>query len=183
MIDNNSLSFSQAIQATQSLMEKINIQELDEVKIENEVSSIVSTKNGGRGFFVAYLTSDFSLPDKPSVGIIQGLKSSSEIVSRLLVKNLAMSSAMTITHSRNNDITNVRGSQKVYRRTSNMIQQINLDSVKRELKKLETAIATGNGDYNYFLERWGYDVEQKAAIQRAIADTLYFGTENNDPQL
>lgn len=172
MTDNKSLSFSQAIQATQTLMEKINFQELNEVSIKKEVSSIVSTKNGGRGFFVAYLTSDLSLPDKPSKGIIQGLKSSSEIVSRLLVKNLAMSSAMTIAHSRNNDISNVRGSQRVYRRTSNIIQQINLDLVKEELKKLETAIATGNGDYNYFLERWEYDAEQQAAIQRAIADTL-----------
>ena len=172
MTDNKSLSFSQAIQATQTLMEKINFRELNEVSIKKEVSSIVSTKNGGRGFFVAYLTSDLSLPDKPSKGIIQGLKSSSEIVSRLLVKNLAMSSAMTIAHSRNNDISNVRGSQRVYRRTSNIIQQINLDLVKEELKKLETAIATGNGDYNYFLERWEYDAEQQAAIQRAIADTL-----------
>ena len=172
MTDNKSLSFSQAIQATQTLMEKINFQELNEVSIKKEVSSIVSTKNGGRGFFVAYLTSDLSLPDKPSKGIIQGLKSSSEIVSRLLVKNLAMSSAMTITHSRNDDISNVRGSQRVYRRTSNIIQQIALDLVKEELEKLETAIATGNGEYNCFLERWGYDAEQKAAIQRAIADTL-----------
>lgn len=174
MNDNKSLSFSQAIQATQSLMDKINLQKLNEVDIEKEVASIVSTKNGGRGFFVAYLTSNLSLPDKPSPGIIQGLKlkSSEKIVSDLLVKNLAMSSAMTVTHTRNNDVDNIQGSQRVYRRTSNIIQQINLDSIKEELKKLEATIADEDGEYNDFLERWGYDVQQQQAIKRAIADTL-----------
>lgn len=174
MTDNKSLSFSQAIQATQSLMDKINLQKLDEADIEKEVSSIVSTKNGGRGFFVAYLTSNLSLPDKPSPGIIQGLKSSEKIVSDLLVKNLAMSSAMTVTHTRNNDVDNIQGSQRVYRRTSNIIQQININSVKEKLKKLEVTINNGNGDYNDFLERWGYDVQQQEAIKRAIADTLFW---------
>ena len=172
MTGNKSLSFSQAIQATQSLMNKIDLQKLDEADIEKEVSFIVSTKNGGRGFFVAYLTSDLSLPDKPSQGIIDGLKSSEKIVSDLLVKNLAMSSAMTITHTRNNDISNVQGSQRVYRRTCNIIQQINLNLIKKELKKLEATITNEDGDYKNFLERWGYDAQQQQAIKRAIADTL-----------
>lgn len=172
MTINKSLSFSQAIQATQSLMDKINVQKLDEADIEKEVSSIVSTKNGGRGFFVAYLTSDLSLPDKPSQGIINGLKSSEKIVSHLLVKNLAMSSAMTVTHTQNNDVSNVQGSQRVYRRTSNIIQQINLDLIKEKLKKLEATITNGDGEYKDFLERWEYNVQQQQAIKRAIADIL-----------
>ena len=172
MTDQPPLSFSQAIRATQSLMERINVKELDEINIEKKVASIVSTKNGGRGFFVAYLTSELALSDKPSEGIIKGLQSSVEIVGLLLVKNLAMSSAMTITHSRNNDISNVQGSQKVYRRTRDIIQQIKIDSIKQELEKLKATIATGEGEYTSFLERWGYDSEQQQAIQQAIANTL-----------
>ncbi|MCC0177720.1 hypothetical protein I4641_12090 [Waterburya agarophytonicola K14] len=172
MTINKSLSFPQAIEATQSLMNKINAGKLDETNIEKEVSSIVSTKNGGRGFFVTYLTSDMLLADRPSLGTINGLKSSIEIVSELLVKNLAMSSAMAIAHARNGDLDNVRGSQKVYRRTSNLIQQIKLDQIDQELEKLKTTISTGKGYYDDFIERWGYDVEQQEAIQKAIVDTL-----------
>ncbi|MGD1921363.1 MAG: hypothetical protein ACFCAD_22205 [Pleurocapsa sp.] len=172
MTSKESLSFSQAIQATQSLIEKMNSQQLQETDIEQEISNIVNTKNGGRGFFVAYLTSELSLPDNPSKGIINGLKSSVDVVSELLVKNLAMSSAMTVTHSRNKDISNVRGSQKVCRRTTNLIQKIELDSIKQELEKLRNTIINKDGEYNDFLERWEYDVEQKKAIQEAITNIL-----------
>lgn len=167
-----SLSFSKAIKATQLLMDKMTTKELSETEIEQKISSIVSTKNGARGFFVPYLTSDLALADNPSVGVINGLKSSIEVVCELLIKNLAMSSAMAITHSRNNDLNNVDGSKRVCRRTSNLIQQIKLELVKEELQQLKTTIDTGYGDYQDFLERWDYDAEQKQAIQIAIANTL-----------
>lgn len=169
MTVNQNISFPQAIEATQALMEKIAVGQLDETIIEQEVSAIVSSKNGGRGFFVAYLTSEMPLADKPSVGIINGLKSSTAVVVELLVKNLAMSSAMTVAHSRNQDPDNVRGSQTVCRRTSNLIQQIQLDSIAEELNKLKTTVSTGEGEYKDFIKRWGYDAEQKQAIETTIA--------------
>lgn len=172
MVNHQSLSFPQAIQATQTLIERIDTKEIDETDIEQEVGNIVNTKNGGRGFFVAYLTSDLSLADEPSPGIINGLKSSDEVVSELLVKNLAMSSAMAIAHGRNQDLDNVAGSQKVARRTSNLIQKLRLDSVVAELNKLQTSITDGQGEYQDFLERWEYDDEQQQAIQQAIAQVL-----------
>ncbi|MEM8830482.1 MAG: hypothetical protein AAGE96_14150 [Cyanobacteria bacterium P01_G01_bin.19] len=172
MTTNKSLSFSQAIQATQSLMNKIESQHLGEADIEQEVSAITKTKNGGRGFFVAYLTSDLALPDRPSEGIVKGLKSSEKVISELLVKNLAMSSAMSVTHNRNNDLKNVEGSQRVCRRTKNLIQQIKLNSVEQELNKLQETITQKSEAYNDFLERWGYDREQQEAIETAISDTL-----------
>ena len=67
-----SISFPGAIALTQSLMQQILANELSEIEIERQVSSILKTKNGGRGFFVSYLTSDLSLADNPSEGIIQG---------------------------------------------------------------------------------------------------------------
>ncbi|MDJ0568851.1 MAG: hypothetical protein QNJ53_07355 [Pleurocapsa sp. MO_192.B19] len=167
-----SLSFSQAIQATQLLMNEMTTNQLSEAEIEQAISSIISTKNGGRGFFVSYLTSDMCLADNPSVGVINGLKSSIEIISELLTKNLAMSSAMIITHTRNNEPNNVEGSQKVYRRTTNLIQQIKSQLVKQELQKLRKAINTRQGHYQNFLERWNYDAEQQQAIQKAINNTL-----------
>jgi hypothetical protein len=167
-----SLSFSQAIALTQSLMSKINLHKLSEIEIAKEVSSIVSSKDGARGFFVAYLTSKMSLADYPSVGVINGLKSATTIISELLIKNLAMSSAMVITHSRNHDPNNLEGSQTVYRRTSNLIQKLQLQSLTEELQKLKTTIINGQGDYQDFLATWNYDTEQQQAIQKAISNTL-----------
>ena len=162
-------SFSQAIAVTQSLIAQINQNKLSEAEIQQVVSSILSTKNGGRGFFVSYLTSDMPLADNPSQGIIEGLKSSIEVSSKLLVKNLAMSSAMIITHGRNNDTDNIKGSRKVYQRTSNLIQMINSKSIKDELLKLQVTIENKDGEYQDFLERWNYDAEQKGVILEAIS--------------
>lgn len=168
----SSLSFPEAIATTQSLMTKMTGNKLNEAEIEQVVASIVSTNSGGRGFFVSYLTSDISLADHPSVGVINGLKTAPELVSKLLVKNLAMSSAMAVTHRRNNDEKNVKGSDRVYRRTVNLMQQVKLDLVTAELQKLQTTITTGEGDYTDFLERWDYDDEQQEVIQKAISDSL-----------
>lgn len=167
-----SLSFSQAIALTQSLMEQIEAGRLDETEIKRQVVSILKDKNGGRGFFVSYLTSDMTLADNPSQGTLDGLKFSIELVSELLVKNLAMSSAMIVTHNRNHDSDNAEGSLQVNRRTKNLFKQLNCPENKEQLLQLQRAIQTGNGEYQNFLQRWNYDAEQKKAIEEAIADVL-----------
>lgn len=164
------LSFRDAIAATQALMVKMANHELNEAEIEREIAAIVSTKNGGRGFFVSYLTSDMSLADAPSLGVIEGLKTAPEVVGELLVKNLAMSSAMAVTHRRNHDRENAAASQRVARRTNNLINRVDLDSIAEELKQLQITIDTGNGSYTDFLNRWGYDAEQQEVIRQAIAE-------------
>jgi hypothetical protein len=167
-----SISFSEAIAATQSLMNQINSHKLREVEVQQRVSSMLSSKNGGRGFFVAYLTSNMSLADNPCRGVLNGLKSAAEMSSELLVKNLAMSSAMVITHRHNNDSENVAGSEKVCRRTSNLIQQLNLQLIQKKLREMQNTIKNGSGKYQDFIERWDYSSEQKKAIQDAISKLL-----------
>ena len=164
----SSLSFQDAMVATQSLMAQIVNNELSEAEIEQAIAPIVSTKSGARGFFVPYLTSDLTLADNPSVGVVNALKTAPEVVSELLVKNLAMSSAMAVTHHRNNDESNAQESERVTRRTANLIRLVNLDLVTEGLHKLQTTIATGEGEYQDFLNRWQYDREQQEVIQQAI---------------
>ena len=171
-MEDRSLSFPQAISSTQNLMEQIANNQINEAEIEQQITSIIRDKKGGRGFFVSYLTSKLALADNPSQGVINALQSSSDIVDELLVKNLAMSSAMIISHDRNQDPENVAGSQKVYQRTNNLIQRIQSKSLEDELQKLKTTIEEGSGDYQGFLERWAYDLEQKQAIKNAAAGAL-----------
>ena len=166
------LSFSQAIATTQTLMEKISANQLSEAEIQRQISSILSTKNGGRGFFASYLTSELTLADNPSTGVIDGLRSTSQVTSELLVKNLAMSSAMAVVHARHGDRNNFEGSQKVGRRTKCLIQKIAMKAVEEEIQKLQHSVKTGEGEYTNFLKRWSYDREQKQAIQEAISDAL-----------
>ncbi len=167
-LDFQSISFPEAISFTQSLMSKIVENPIEEADLERIIAALVSTKNGARGFFVAYLTGDYALADSPSLGVVTALQKSPEIVSELLVKNLAMSSAMAITHLRNRDRDNASSSQTVCRLTANLIELMDLDLVKSGLKELKTTIDSGDGEYRDFLARWGYDREQQIAIASSI---------------
>ncbi len=168
------MDFSQAIAQTQSLMSQIEIGNIEKKEIKKAIASLVQSKDGARGFFVAYLTSDFAFPDHPSIEVIDALKSSPQIVSELLVKNLAMSAAMAVTHRRNQDEEKAQSSERVCRRSANLIQQINLDLVRSKLKELKVSITSQKGSYQDFLQRWGYDSEQKQAIQEAITVLNYW---------
>lgn len=164
------LSFPQAIAKTQALMKQIESNKISEAEIQQQVSSLLKSKNGGRGFFVAYLTSEMPLADNPSSGIINGLSAAQEFSSELLVKNLAMSSAMIVVHNRNSDSESLAGSEKVRRRTGNLIQQLNLQAIEEKLQQLNSTLENTKGEYQDFLQRWDYDAEQREAIQNAIRD-------------
>ena len=163
-----SISFPQAIATTQSLINQIATGQLQEEQIESQVAALVSSKPGARGFFVAYLTSGLPLADNPSVGVINALKSFPNLVGELLVKNVAMSTAMAVTHQRNNDAENARDSEIVARRSINLIKQLDLDLITKELRELKISLTTKEGSYREFLEKWGYDDEQKEMIGLAI---------------
>jgi hypothetical protein len=167
-----SVTFEDAIALTQSLLEQMSAGRLEDEEIQAAITDLVKTENGARGFFVTYLTDSRPLADNPSNGVIEALKTSPEIVGELLVKNIAMSSAMAVTHRRNNDEENAKGSDSVRQRTANLIQKINSNLVAEELKKMRESAATGEGNYKAFLRRWGYDEEQKQVIQKAISEVM-----------
>lgn len=166
---NQSFSFPEAIARSQEIMQQMNDNRLSETEIEAAVASLIATKAGARGFFVAYLTDDLPLADNPSEGVIKGLRSSPAIVSDLLVKNVAMSAAMRVTHLRNEDETAAAGSQRVKHRSINLIEQLKLPQIKSEIKDLQSTIMEGEGNYQEFLARWGYDEEQQSIICQAIS--------------
>jgi hypothetical protein len=162
------LSFEDALQLTATLLEAMLENHLKDYEIEEIITTLVSSQNGARGFFVTYLTSDLPFADSPTDGVINALKSSPELVSELLVKNLAMSSAMALTHRRNNDEEMAQGSDIVCQRTTNLITQLNLKLIMEKLQELKQTIITGNGNYSTFLQRWGYDDEQKQIIENKV---------------
>ncbi|RPH91070.1 MAG: hypothetical protein EHM73_04370 [Chroococcales cyanobacterium metabat2.561] len=164
------ITFENAIQQTQDLLSQIEF--LDANVITEKLTDLVSTENGARGFFVTYLTSDLSYTEYPSLEVITALKTSPILVNELLVKNLAMSTAMVIYHRSQGDEENARGSEKVQEKTGQLIKQLLSQVLGEKLQQLATSLNSGQGEYQAFLERWGYDDCQRQAIAEIIQPFL-----------
>lgn len=165
----DNVSFVDAIAITQALLD--DFEQGKTAAFESTVCALVRSENGARGFFVTYLSDDRPLAAHPTPALLAALQPSPAIVAPLLVKNLAMSTAMTLTHRRHQDETMVQGSERVRSRTAQLIQALQWPQVQAEAQRLLTAIETEKGDYQTFLERWGYDLEQRQAIQQTLAAT------------
>jgi hypothetical protein len=165
-----SITFENAIQQTQDLLSQIEF--LDANVITEKLTDLVSTKNGARGFFVTYLTSDLPYTEHPSLEVITALKTSPILVNELLVKNLAMSTAMVIYHRGQGDEENAQGSEKVQEKTGQLIKQLLSPALEEKLQQLATSLNAGQGEYQAFLERWGYDDCQRQAIAEIIQHFL-----------
>ncbi len=168
MVVSDSITFEEAINFTQSLLEEIETGKITDEKLEETLTSLVKTMNGARGFFVTYLTADLSCVDNPSQSILNALKTSPEFVSELMVKNLVMSTAMAITHNRNSDSEMAQNSQKVSRNSANLINKLQLDLLQAKLQEMAKSLSTNSGEYQEFLAKWGYDDEQKQAMLEAV---------------
>ena len=164
------VSFAEAIALTQTLLDSLEQGTVTAEALEATVGALVRSENGARGFFVTYLSDDRPFADHPTPAVIAALQTSPAIVSPLLVKNLVMSTAMAITHHRNQDEAMVKGSERVRSRTVQLIQRLQLPQVQLEAQQLLEAIATSTGPYQPFLERWGYDLEQRQAMQQALEE-------------
>ncbi|MGI0489160.1 hypothetical protein ACN4EK_27425 [Pantanalinema rosaneae CENA516] len=165
------ISFEQAIAVTQALLEQMAQEELSSSEIELVLRALVSTENGARGFFVTYLSDDRPFADYPNPAIVNALKTAPAIVAPLLIKNLAMSTAMAITHRRNQHEDLAQGSDRVRARSAQFIQLLQLPELQTHAQHLWHSLTTGTGEYQTFLERWSYDAEQRQAMQQALEQT------------
>ncbi|MFN5514728.1 MAG: hypothetical protein ACK5CA_08250 [Cyanobacteriota bacterium] len=164
------LTFEEALDQSQALLDALDNHGLTPEALQTQVTQLAQSENGARGFFVTYLTSDSPSSDRPSPELLCALASAPEIVGELLVKNLAMSSAMAVFHRRQGDESAAEVSLRVRRRTQGLLQALALPNMEAKLHQLQTSLQNGSGEYGDFLTRWGYDAEQKQAIQTALAD-------------
>lgn len=162
------VTFEQALALTQSLLSQVEAGEISEAEMAPAIAELVKTENGARGFFVTYLTSDSSIADNPSTLVVQALQSNPDGVAELLVKNLAMSAAQAVLYRRNHKEEMAQSSERVRKRTARLIELVDLTSVYDRSQKLSESAATGEGSYKAFLERWGYDAEQRQVICQTL---------------
>ncbi|NJP12640.1 MAG: hypothetical protein HC866_26880 [Leptolyngbyaceae cyanobacterium RU_5_1] len=176
----DAVSFEQAIALSQSLLDQIEQGKLAETEIEPAIAALVASENGARGFFVTYLSDDRPFADPPTAAIIAALKTSPDVVSPLLVKNLAMSTAMAIAHRRNQNEDLAQGSDRVQSRSTQLIQALPSSQLQEQAQALAESIDTSTGAYQPFLQRWGYDPDQRQAIRRVLEQTGLLQMTNDE---
>ncbi|MFI0402640.1 MAG: hypothetical protein ACH34U_06975 [Cyanobium sp.] len=161
------LSFQEAIAQSTEWIRRWDQEELSDDVLADAVGELVRERDGARGFFVASLTSDSPLMDRLPEPLIYQLRLAGEGVVDLTVRNLAMSTAMGVHHKRNEDQSLLDGSLRVRSRCLELLRWLEPHQVKHRLEMLIEGL-NSRGEDQKFLDRWGYDEEQKAEIRSAI---------------
>ena len=81
-----------------------------------------------------------------------------------------MSTAMAIVHQRAGNSEQAQGSKRVAKRTALLMEKVDLVEVRTTAAQMQNSASTNTGKYVSFLEKWGYDVEQKHAIANVLAN-------------
>lgn len=170
------ISFQGAIAHTEALLAQHQAGTLTATAWGEAIAALVASRDGARGFFVAYLTSESPLADHPEAEVIEALAAAPPIVPELLVKNLAMSAASELGHQRANNDAAAAGSARTCDRSGRLLVALLSRSgeaiattVRSHLKALGESLQTGQGEWGAFLDRWGYDEAQRRRIAEAIA--------------
>ncbi len=159
-------TFKEAMQASLLWCQSWENDEISDEVISDRIGELIKTLEGARGFFVVSLSIDCALMDRLPDALIFQLRNSGEIVVDLTVKNLAMSSAMIITHRKNNDPQEIQ-SERIKSRCIELLKLLDSNQVKKRLDLLLEA-TKGNGADLKFLNKWGYNDEQIKAISKSI---------------
>ena len=165
-MNNQKPTFKQAMEATIIWCKNWENDEISDEVIADRIGELIKTVEGARGFFVVSLSIDCPLMDRFPDALIFQLRNSGEIVVDLAAKNLAMSSAMLITHRENNDPQEIQ-SKRIKIRCIELLKLLDSNKVKKRLDVLLDA-TKGNGTDLKFLKRWGYNIKQINAISKSI---------------
>ena len=169
-------SFQDAIALTQQLLEAA--ADSNTALDTDAIAQLTGSVNGGRGFFVVYLTAEESPADQPTDAVLAALASNPETVNDLLVKNVVMSAAMTVTHHRNGDNAMVAMSQTTSDRSLAHIKGLlarggpAAEDLANLVRTMGQALTHGTGEYKDFLDKWKYDAEQRITMATAIAPII-----------
>ena len=128
-------TFKEAMQASMIWCKSWENGEISDEVISDRIGELIKTVEGARGFFVVSLSIDCPLMDRLPDALIFQLRSAGEIVVDLTVKNLAMSSAMVITHRNNKDPQEIQ-SERIKIRCIELLKLLDPTQVKKRLEVL-----------------------------------------------
>lgn len=161
-------TFQQAMEITASWLQQWENEEISDEVMADRIGEMVASRDGARGFFVVSLAGDSALMDRLPDAVVGQLRSAGQGVVDLSVRNLAMSSAMAVHHRRAGDEAQQAGSERVTTRCIELLRLLEPSQVKERLEQLLAAALDNRGEDVDFLEKWGYDTEQKKAIGNSV---------------
>ena len=160
-------TFQQAMEITAQWLALWENGELRDEVLSDRVAELVASRDGARGFFVVSLAGDSPLMDRLPDPVVLALRLAGDGVVDLSARNLAMSTAMALHHQRNGDAGQQGGSERVQLRCTELLRLLDPSAVKERLETLLEA-TDGRGEDVAFLDRWGYDADQRSAIADAV---------------
>ena len=160
-------SFPQAMEIAAQWLGLWEHGELSDEVLADRVGELVASRDGARGFFVVALAGDCPLMDRLPDPLVMALRAAGASVVDLTARNLAMSTAMALHHGRAGDEGQRGGSERVAARCHELLRLLEPSAVRDRLETL-LAATRGEGEDLAFLDRWGYDVEQRQAIATAV---------------
>jgi hypothetical protein len=161
------IGFQEAMALASQWLEEWEQDELSDEVLAERVGDLVASRDGARGFFVVAMAGEGPLMDRMPEALIQCLRLAGEEVVDLTARNLAMGTAMAVHHARNQDGVSAQASQRVSKRSRALLRLLEPNLVKLRLESM-LAGTRGEGQDVDFLERWGYDAEQRDQIAAAI---------------
>ena len=161
------IGFQAAMALASQWLEEWEQDELSDEVLAERVGDLVASRDGARGFFVVAMAGEGPLMDRMPETLIQRLRLAGEGVVDLTARNLAMGTAMAVQHRRNQDGVSAQASQRVSERSRSLLRLLEPNLVKLRLESL-LAGTRGEGQDVDFLERWGYDAQQRDQIAAAI---------------
>jgi hypothetical protein len=156
-------TFQQAMEISAQWLQLWEQGELSEEVLADRVAELVASRDGARGFFVVSLAGDSPLMDRLPDPVVLALRLAGDGVVDLTARNLAMSTAMALHHRRSGDGQQQAGSERVTARCLELLRLLEPGAVRDRLELL-LAATRGEGEDVAFLDRWGYDAEQRAAM-------------------
>ena len=159
--------FRQAMETTASWLQSWERCEISDEVLADRVAELISDTAGARGFFAVSLAGNSPLIDRLPDPLLIKLRAAGKKLVDLIVRNLAMSAAMSIYHRSRGSTDQMEGSERVNNRCTELLRLLDSNTVKARLEALLKAIVMGCGEDMLFLDRWDYSVEQRRAIQES----------------
>ena len=161
-------SFTQAINISAQWCKEWGDELLSDEVLADRVAELIKTKNGLRGFFAYTLSdNDCYLLDKLPFSVVFKLQEGGNDVVEIVTKNLIMSSAQIVVHTRENNVPYKSKSENISERCKSILRVLDTKLVTKNINQIIKDL-DDLGNSLHSAEK--YDAKQKEFIKHQIFD-------------